>query len=79
VHVLRTLADAEAIIESSKGAEAVAIVGSSFIGLEAAASLRQRKLVVHVVTPEDVPLSKLLGPEVGKMIQGVHEQKGVSR
>jgi apoptosis-inducing factor 3 len=77
VHVLRTLRDAEAIIESSKAAKAVAIVGSSFIGLEAAASLRQRKLDVHVITPEDIPLTKLLGPEVGKMIAAVHEEKGV--
>ena len=31
------------------------IVGSSFIGLECAASLRERDIAVTVVTPEDVP------------------------
>jgi len=77
VHVLRTLRDADAIIESSKGAQQVAVIGSSFIGLEAAASLKQRKLSVHVVTPEDVPLKRLLGPDIGKMIQRVHEEQGV--
>jgi NADPH-dependent 2,4-dienoyl-CoA reductase/sulfur reductase-like enzyme len=77
VHVLRTLRDADAIIESSKGAQQVAVIGSSFIGLEAAASLKQRKLSVHVITPEDVPLKKLLGAEIGKMLQSVHEEQGV--
>ncbi len=77
VHVLRTLRDADAIIERSKGARQVAVIGSSFIGLEAAASLQQRKLSVHVVTPEDVPLKKLLGADIGQMIRSVHEEKGV--
>jgi apoptosis-inducing factor 3 len=77
VHLLRTLRDADAIIESSKRARHAAIIGSSFIGLEAAASLQQRKLEVRVVTPDDVPLEKLLGPDIGRMIQGVHEEKGV--
>ena len=77
VHVLRTLRDADALIRASVAAKRVVIVGAGFIGLEAAASLTQRKLEVHVVTPEPLPLSKLLGADVGKMIQQVHEEKGV--
>jgi apoptosis-inducing factor 3 len=77
VHVLRTLRDADGLIRASERAKRVAIIGASFIGLEVAASLKQRKLDVHVVTPEEVPLKKLLGAEVGKMIQAVHEEKGV--
>lgn len=77
VHVLRTLRDADAIIQGSEGARQVAVIGSSFIGLEAAASLRQRQLNVRVVTPEAVPLEKLLGSDVGKIIQEVHQEKGV--
>jgi NADPH-dependent 2,4-dienoyl-CoA reductase/sulfur reductase-like enzyme/nitrite reductase/ring-hydroxylating ferredoxin subunit len=77
VHVLRTLKDADALIQACQGAKRVAIVGASFIGLEAAASLKQRKLDVHVVTRERVPLEKLLGTDIGKMIQAVHEEKGV--
>ena len=41
------------------------IVGSSFIGLEVAASLRKRGLEVDVVGPEAVPLGRVLGDEVG--------------
>jgi NADPH-dependent 2,4-dienoyl-CoA reductase/sulfur reductase-like enzyme/nitrite reductase/ring-hydroxylating ferredoxin subunit len=77
VHVLRTLRDADALIRASQRAKRVAVIGASFIGLEVAASLKQRKLDVHVVTPEEVPLKQLLGAEVGKMIQAVHEEKGV--
>jgi NADPH-dependent 2,4-dienoyl-CoA reductase/sulfur reductase-like enzyme/nitrite reductase/ring-hydroxylating ferredoxin subunit len=77
VHVLRTLRDADALIRASEHAKRVVIVGSSFIGLEAAASLKQRNLDVHVVTPEIVPMEKLLGAEVGRMIQSVHEAQGV--
>ncbi len=77
VHLLRTLADADAIVAAAKDATRVAIVGASFIGLEAAASLTQRKLEVQVVSPDRVPLEKIVGAEVGAMIRGVHEEKGV--
>jgi len=77
VYVLRTLADADALIAAAGAARRVAILGASFIGLEAAASLKQRKLDVHVIAPDDVPLKKVLGAEVGRMIRMVHEEQGV--
>jgi NADPH-dependent 2,4-dienoyl-CoA reductase/sulfur reductase-like enzyme/nitrite reductase/ring-hydroxylating ferredoxin subunit len=77
VHVLRTLRDADALVRAARRGKRVVIIGASFIGLEVAASLRQRKLEVHVVTPEDVPLKKLLGADVGKMVQAVHQKQGV--
>jgi apoptosis-inducing factor 3 len=75
VHTLRTLADARAIIERARG-KAV-IIGASFIGLEAAAALLARKVEVHVVGPETVPLARILGEEVGRFVKRVHEEKGV--
>lgn len=77
VHVLRTLRDADALVRACRRAKRVAVIGASFIGLEVAASLRQRKLAVHVITPEDAPLKKQLGADIGKMIQTVHEKNGV--
>ncbi len=40
VHLLRSLADCQAIIASAKGAKRAVVIGASFIGLEAAAALR---------------------------------------
>lgn len=76
VHVLRTLADSRAIIEASKTAKRVVVIGASFIGLEVAASLRSRGLDVTIVGPEEVPLGRVLGEEVGRFVQRVHEEKG---
>jgi NADPH-dependent 2,4-dienoyl-CoA reductase/sulfur reductase-like enzyme len=54
------------------------IVGASFIGLEAAASLRARGADVTVVGPEAVPLARVLGDEVGGFVRRVHEAKDVA-
>jgi NADPH-dependent 2,4-dienoyl-CoA reductase/sulfur reductase-like enzyme/nitrite reductase/ring-hydroxylating ferredoxin subunit len=78
VHTLRNLADARALIEATKVANEVAVVGASFIGLEVAASLATRGMKVHVVAPETIPMQKILGPEIGLYIRHLHEQHGVS-
>ncbi len=78
VHYLRTFADSKAIVARAAGAKSVVVVGASFIGLEVAASLRARGLAVHVVAPESQPLERVMGPEVGRFIRQVHEEKGVA-
>ena len=77
VYLLRTLADADALIEAAKTAKTVAILGASFIGLEVAASLMTHELDVTVVGAEDVPLASVLGGEAGRFVQSLHEEKGV--
>jgi NADPH-dependent 2,4-dienoyl-CoA reductase/sulfur reductase-like enzyme/nitrite reductase/ring-hydroxylating ferredoxin subunit len=78
VHYLRTLADSRALVaQASKGRRAV-VIGSSFIGLEVAAALRTRGVEVHVVGREAQPMAKVLGPDVGKFIQALHEKNGVT-
>ena len=54
------------------------MIGSGFIGLEVAASLRTRGLKVSVIGQDSVPLSKILGVELGRFIQNLHEQHVVS-
>ena len=78
IHYLRTLADSRAIIAAALEARRAVVLGASFIGLEVAAALRARGLEVHVVAPEHRPLERILGPELGDFIRGVHEQHGVT-
>ena len=77
VHVLRSLADCRAIIESVKGASRAIVIGASFIGLEAAAALRARDIEVHVVAPEQRPMERVLGPDMGDFVRALHEEHGV--
>lgn len=74
---LRTFADSRAIVARVATAKRVVVVGASFIGLEVAASLRARKIEVAVVGPESVPLERVLGAQVGRFVQEVHESHGV--
>ncbi len=77
VLTLRSLSDSRALIERAKTAQRALVVGAGFIGLEAAASLRARGLDVHVVAPDAHPLERILGADIGAMIQTVHESHGV--
>jgi NADPH-dependent 2,4-dienoyl-CoA reductase/sulfur reductase-like enzyme/nitrite reductase/ring-hydroxylating ferredoxin subunit len=77
VHVLRSLADSRAIIALADGARRAAVIGASFIGLEAAASLRARNVEVHVVGLEQRPMERVLGPEMGDFVRALHEEHGV--
>ena len=74
---LRTLADSRAIVAAAKDARTVVVIGASFIGLEVAAALRAREIDVHVVAPDKRPLERVLGPELGDFVRGVHESHGV--
>ncbi|WP_345816397.1 FAD-dependent oxidoreductase [Paraburkholderia sp. PREW-6R] len=56
----------------------VAILGSSFIGLEAAAALRKRGVHVTVISPEKLPFAKQFGERAGQMFRALHESNGVT-
>lgn len=78
VHTLRSVADSRAIIKAAGSARCALVIGASFIGLEVAASLRARKLEVHVVAPEQRPMQRVLGPEMGDFVRALHEENGVN-
>jgi apoptosis-inducing factor 3 len=77
IFVLRSFSDTDAIIKAAQKSSRVVVIGASFIGLEAASSLRERKLSVTVVAPDRVPFEKTLGPEIGSLLRQVHEAHGV--
>jgi NADPH-dependent 2,4-dienoyl-CoA reductase/sulfur reductase-like enzyme/nitrite reductase/ring-hydroxylating ferredoxin subunit len=77
VHTLRSLADCRSIINSVNGARRAIVIGASFIGLEAAAALRARDIEVRVVAPEQRPMERVLGPEMGDFVRALHEEHGV--
>jgi NADPH-dependent 2,4-dienoyl-CoA reductase/sulfur reductase-like enzyme/nitrite reductase/ring-hydroxylating ferredoxin subunit len=77
VFTLRTLGDSRAIIARAQPGTPVVVIGASFIGLEVAAALRSRGLEVHVVAPESRPLERVMGPQLGDFVRGLHEEKGV--
>jgi NADPH-dependent 2,4-dienoyl-CoA reductase/sulfur reductase-like enzyme/nitrite reductase/ring-hydroxylating ferredoxin subunit len=77
VHTLRTLADSRGIIARAERSKRAVVIGASFIGMEAAASLRARGIEVHVVAPEAEPFINTLGRALGQFLRRVHEEHGV--
>ena len=78
VLLLRSWADAKRLKKRAGDARTVVIVGSSFIGMEAASSLVGEGTEVVVVGREAVPFETVLGERVGRVFQQAAEDKGVS-
>eukprot|EP01126_Amoeba_proteus_P042938 TRINITY_DN4680_c0_g1_i4.p1 TRINITY_DN4680_c0_g1~~TRINITY_DN4680_c0_g1_i4.p1 ORF type:complete len:465 (-),score=94.08 TRINITY_DN4680_c0_g1_i4:14-1408(-) len=77
VYVLRNPEDALNIYQQSEGKNVV-IIGSSFIGMEVAASLSQRSSSVTVVGMEAVPFQRVLGLRIGQFMRRLHESAGIT-
>ncbi len=76
IYSLRTVADSDHIrAEISPGRKAV-VVGMGFIGSEVAASLGQSGVEVAVVDRNTVPLRRVLGEEVGRVVEEIHRDHG---
>ena len=77
IFYLRSFEDSDKIIEACTNASKVAVIGTSFTGMEVAHSLHERKLNVTVVAPERVPFENVFGKEIGNLIKNIHEENGV--
>jgi 3-phenylpropionate/trans-cinnamate dioxygenase ferredoxin reductase component len=77
VHTLRTLPDADRLLEAFGRGPRVGIVGGGWIGLEVAAAARQAGLDVTVLEAGPLPLRRVLGPEVARVFAGAHREHGV--
>jgi NADPH-dependent 2,4-dienoyl-CoA reductase/sulfur reductase-like enzyme len=76
VQTVRRIRDSERLAELGRGDVAL-VVGSGFIGCEAAASLALRGVEVTMATMEAAPQVERLGPEVAAELAGWLEALGV--
>ncbi|GAB3810141.1 FAD-dependent oxidoreductase [Spirosoma humi] len=77
VYTLRSLHDSQKLRELGQAGKRVVIIGSSFIGLEGAMSLRKLGSDVSIIGIENTPFEKILGGKIGRVIQGWHEKEGI--
>jgi 3-phenylpropionate/trans-cinnamate dioxygenase ferredoxin reductase component len=77
VHTYRTLGDAEAVSAAADDARAAIVIGGSFIGAEAAASLRTRGLDVTLVETGDMLMPQLRCPELSAELAELYRVEGI--
>jgi 3-phenylpropionate/trans-cinnamate dioxygenase ferredoxin reductase subunit len=77
VRYLRTRSDAATLAAAAARAEHVVVVGTGWIGSEAAASIRQLGRQVTLTGPDIAPLARVLGPEIGGVYRDLHADHGV--
>ncbi len=70
VHVIRTVAQSAAVRDAVSARTHLAVIGTGFIGCEAAASLAMRGAHVTVYGQDDVPQESVLGEAAGARIAG---------
>ncbi|XP_058489620.1 apoptosis inducing factor mitochondria associated 4 [Solea solea] len=76
VKILQSYDDAKDIYNACLGKKAV-VVGTSFIGMEAASFLSDKASSVVMVGTSTYPFERSLGPEIGKMTMEMMEEKKV--
>jgi 3-phenylpropionate/trans-cinnamate dioxygenase ferredoxin reductase component len=77
VHVLRTVGHALALRAAAGAGTPALVLGSGFIGCEAAVSLARRGCRVTLVSQEPAPQAERLGDAVAERLAGWLEQAGV--
>ena len=81
IATLRTLDDCESLRQSLAGTAAsngrVVIVGAGWIGLEVAAAARSAGAQVTIVESLELPLLRVLGPELAQSFADLHRAHGV--
>ncbi|MGA9749037.1 MAG: FAD-dependent oxidoreductase [Nocardioides sp.] len=77
VAYLRTVEDTERLKEAFAEGAHIAVLGAGWIGLEAASAARKAGAEVTVVESLDLPLLRVLGPEVARAFADLHREHGV--
>ena len=77
VHTLRFLGQARALRAAAHDGDTAVVIGSGFIGCEAAVSLARRGMSVIQVSRQAVPQEGRLGADVGRRLAGWLADEGV--
>jgi 3-phenylpropionate/trans-cinnamate dioxygenase ferredoxin reductase subunit len=77
IHYLRAFGNADAIRADAETASHVVLIGGSYIGCEAAASLTAQGKKCTIIAMEDVALSRTFGEGAGRWFQAQLEEHGV--
>jgi 3-phenylpropionate/trans-cinnamate dioxygenase ferredoxin reductase component len=77
VHVLRTVEDSDTIRATFDTGGRLVVIGGGWIGCEVAASARQKGMDVTLIESLELPLLRVLGPELGAFYRDVHVSEGV--
>ena len=77
VHVVRTLADVDAMAPAFVDGARVLIVGGGYIGLEAAAVAASKGMVVTLIEMADRILCRVAAPETSDYFRALHRSHGV--
>ncbi len=77
VAYLRTIEDSQRLKEAFTDGARVVVVGGGWIGLETAAAAREAGASVTVLESLDLPLLRVLGPEVAQVFADLHTEHGV--
>jgi NADPH-dependent 2,4-dienoyl-CoA reductase/sulfur reductase-like enzyme len=77
VAYLRTIEDSQRLKETFAPGVSVAVICAGWIGLEVAAAARKAGADVTVLEYLDLPLLRVLGPEVAQVFADLHTEHGV--
>ncbi|CAG9326349.1 unnamed protein product [Blepharisma stoltei] len=79
IYTIRSAADHHKFRTQVSNAKDVVIFGSSFLGLEAAASIKRSnpEVNVTVIDPDDAPLERVFGREIAQQILQSHALNGI--
>ena len=77
VHYLRSLDDSDNLKAALQPGTRVAIIGGGWIGLETAAAARTAGAEVTVLEHAELPLLRVLGPQLARVFADLHADHGV--
>lgn len=77
VHYVRTVDQSAALLKSLAAGKKLVVIGAGWIGMEIAASARDRGVAVTILEHGSLPLETSLGPEMGEVFAALHRANGV--